>query len=54
MCMSCGCGEPMADHGDPANITLDQMEAAAQAASIDVEQAADNIHVAAKQIREQG
>jgi hypothetical protein len=43
MCMSCGCGEPRDDHGNPDNITLDDMEKAAQAAGISTQQAAENI-----------
>jgi hypothetical protein len=54
MCMSCGCGKPNDQHGDQANIIYDQLEAAAKAANIDAEQAADNIHALAKQIRDQG
>ena len=54
MCMSCGCGVPMDDHGNPANITYDQLEQAATAAGIDPETASDNIHALAKQIRDQG
>jgi hypothetical protein len=54
MCMTCGCGDPNAKHGNDANITYDQLEAAANAADIDAEQAADNLHALAKQIRDQG
>jgi hypothetical protein len=54
MCMTCGCGDPNAKHGNVANITYDQLEAAANAADIDAEQAADNLHALAKQIRDQG
>jgi hypothetical protein len=42
----------MADHGDPANITYGQLEQAADAAGIDPEQAADNLHDLAKKIRD--
>ena len=35
MCMTCGCGEPMNRHGEDANITYDQLQAAANAAGID-------------------
>ena len=52
MCMSCGCGEPNEQHGSADNITLAQMERAAQAADIDVETAADNIHALAKKLRD--
>jgi hypothetical protein len=54
MCMTCGCGEPMNRHGDDANITYDQLQAAANAAGIDPEKAADNIHDLAKKVRDEG
>ena len=54
MCMSCGCGQPNESHGNDANITYDQLQAAAQAAGIDAESAADNIHDLAKTIRDEG
>lgn len=54
MCMTCGCGEPMNGHGDDANITYDQLQAAANAAGIDPEKAADNIHDLAKKVRDEG
>ena len=43
MCLSCGCGEPNADHGDPRNITMQKLEEAAQAGDTTPEQAAQNI-----------
>jgi hypothetical protein len=52
MCMTCGCGEPMAQHDNKANIIYDQLEQAANAAGIDMEQAADNLHDLAKKIRD--
>jgi hypothetical protein len=54
MCMTCGCGKPNDQHGDSANIIYDQLLAAADAANIDAEKAADNLHDLAKQIRDQG
>jgi hypothetical protein len=54
MCMTCGCGEPMNRHGEDANITYDQLQAAANAAGIDPEKAADNIHDLAKKVRDEG
>lgn len=54
MCMTCGCGEPINRHGDDANITYDQLQAAANAAGIDPEKAADNIHDLAKKVRDEG
>jgi hypothetical protein len=52
--MTCGCGKPNDQHGDSANIIYDQLLAAADAANIDAEKAADNLHDLAKQIRDQG
>jgi hypothetical protein len=51
MCVSCGCGEPNADHGDSRNITMRDVEAAASAAGVNPSQVADNIkkEVPAKQ-----
>ncbi len=43
MCLSCGCGEPHNDHGDPNNITFEDLRAAAEAGDVSVEEAADNI-----------
>ena len=43
MCMSCGCGVPNESQGNPDNITMDQMEKAAQASNISVKEAAQNI-----------
>jgi hypothetical protein len=52
--MTCGCGRPNDTHGNDAHITYDQLQAAAGAANIDVETAADNLHDLAKQIRDHG
>ena len=30
MCLTCGCGEPHNDHGDPAHITYEKFKEAAQ------------------------
>jgi hypothetical protein len=54
MCMTCGCGRPNDDHGNPANITLDQLKAAAKAANIEPEKAADNLHDLASQLKKEG
>jgi hypothetical protein len=40
--------------GNDANITYDQLQAAAEANDMDPETAADNIHALAKQIRDKG
>jgi hypothetical protein len=54
MCMTCGCGEPNDQHGNDAHITYDQLQAAARAAEIDTEKAADNLHDLAKKLRDEG
>lgn len=43
MCASCGCGKPNDDHGDKANITVDDIERAAKAAGVSAEQVAENL-----------
>ena len=43
MCMTCGCGEPEADHGDTRHITYSELKAAADAAEISIEEATKNI-----------
>ena len=43
MCLSCGCGEPDDNHGNDRHITLEMLEAAAEAAEITKEEAANNI-----------
>ena len=53
MCMNCGCGEVNERH-KPGDITLDDLRQAAQNHGLEVEQAADNIHSSAKQMKEQG
>ena len=54
MCLSCGCGKPDDTMGSDDNITADKLRAAADAAGITMEQAADNIHSGARQMREAG
>jgi hypothetical protein len=43
MCLTCGCGVPDDDHGDPRNIVMTQLKDAATAAEIDVDEAAKNL-----------
>jgi hypothetical protein len=43
MCASCGCGTPDDNHGDPANITIYEVEWAAAAAGISPDQVVDNL-----------
>ena len=43
MCLTCGCGEPNDNHGVPRLITMDQLETAAEASEISVDEAANNL-----------
>lgn len=43
MCMSCGCKKTDDDHGNPDNITEQDLQKAADAAGVSKEQAAENI-----------
>ncbi|HZS78440.1 MAG TPA: hypothetical protein VFA41_17645 [Ktedonobacteraceae bacterium] len=43
MCLSCGCGEPDNDHGDSRNITLKDIDAAAEAAGTTRDRVLQNI-----------
>jgi len=43
MCLSCGCGEPDADHDDPRHITMEDLRKAAEAAEISPQEAVENI-----------
>ena len=43
MCISCGCRNARDDHGDPRNITIDDLERAADAAHITLDAAAHNV-----------
>jgi hypothetical protein len=52
--MSCGCGEPNEKHGNPDNITLDDLKRAAKAANIETEKAADNIQDLASKLKKDG
>jgi hypothetical protein len=47
MCLSCGCGEPDADHGDPRHITMAKLREAAEAAEISPEEAMKNMQATA-------
>jgi hypothetical protein len=48
MCLTCGCGEPNADHDDPAHITYDDLKRAAEAAEISVAEAVTNLNEAVR------
>jgi hypothetical protein len=43
MCMSCGCGEPHATHGDERNIVYADLKKAADASKISLKDAVRNI-----------
>jgi hypothetical protein len=43
MCLTCGCGIPDDDHGDSRHITMTELRNAAEAAEIDVDEAAKNL-----------
>ena len=43
MCVSCGCGKPSESHGNSDHIVIHDLERAAEAANISVDQVADNI-----------
>jgi hypothetical protein len=51
--MSCGCGEANERH-KPGDITLDDLKRAAQNHDLEVEQAADNIHSSAREMKQAG
>lgn len=53
MCLSCGCGKPNDDHGDPANITAQDLDRAAQAAKLHPLDAARNIHDGAQKLEQE-
>jgi hypothetical protein len=43
MCLDCGCGEPNERHGDDRHITMDDIQAAAKASEISVDETKRNI-----------
>src|SRR5918997_396170 len=49
MCVSCGCGEVHDDHGDPRHLTLEDLEQAAEAANLTVDQVVQNIQASGRQ-----
>ena len=53
MCMNCGCGSYSERH-KPTDITIDDLKAAAQGHEMAVEEAADNIHNGARDLKESG
>jgi hypothetical protein len=43
MCVTCGCHSVEDEHGDPRNITLSELKAAADAAGLTLEEVVANI-----------
>ncbi|MBI2912447.1 MAG: hypothetical protein HYY03_00840 [Chloroflexi bacterium] len=50
MCASCGCGMLNEDHGDDRHITLADLEQAAEAADITVEEVLGNLQGVVSQV----
>lgn len=50
MCMTCGCGELNDKQGDQRNITIDDLDRAAQAAGISREEARENMENSLRQM----
>ena len=48
MCVSCGCGEVHDAHGDPRHLTLEDLEQAAEAAHLTVEQVVQHIQTSVR------
>ena len=53
MCLNCACGQFEAKH-KPTDITLSDLKAAAKGHDMEVEQAADNIHNGARELKQAG
>ena len=53
MCMSCGCGK-VNDRHKPGDIILDDLKKAAKNHDMEVEEAADNIHNSAREMKHEG
>lgn len=54
MCASCGCNMYEDDHGDDRHLTLQDLEAAAEAADITVSEVVENLQAAANQAQPAG
>ena len=53
MCLNCGCGEPNDDHGNAANITLDDLSQASQATGQSLHETIDHMERALDQVEAQ-
>jgi hypothetical protein len=49
MCLSCACGKQNENHGNNDHITMTDLEKAARASNITIEEAAENIQKGAKE-----
>jgi hypothetical protein len=49
MCVSCGCGEIHDNHGDPRHLTIEDLQQAAEAANLTVDQVVQNIQTSGRQ-----
>ena len=49
MCLSCNCGQPQENHGNNDHITMRDLEKAARASNISIEEAAENIQKGARE-----
>jgi predicted DNA-binding ribbon-helix-helix protein len=49
MCVSCGCDEIHDDHGDSRHLTIEDLEQAAEAANLTVDQVVQNIETSRRQ-----
>ncbi len=54
MCMNCGCNQPDDRHGNPDNITREDLERAAQANGQSLDQTVQNIERTSENMRMQG
>ena len=52
MCVTCGCGKPEDKHGDERNITLSQVQAAAEAAKISLDDAVANLNKGVREAKQ--
>jgi len=53
MCLNCACGMVDTKH-KPTDITLSDLKAAAKGHDMEVEEAADNIHNSARELKQAG
>ena len=53
MCMNCGCAQYETKH-KPSDITIQMLRDAAKGHDMEVEQAADNIHSGARELKQAG